>query len=88
MKTFNLDDPNEVEDFIIKYGAIKGRELAELLEFKDCAISIIKANYLADYAFNKWISIRYRKEGEISKALHHENICEWIYNKMPDDIKW
>ncbi len=87
MKTFNLDDPNEVEDFVNKYRTIRGRRLANMLEFKGFN-SVKRANFYSLYAWNKWTAMALRKEGKIALALGYEAICDRLYKQMPDDIKW
>jgi len=87
MKTFNLDCPNEVEDFIKEYSTIRGKRLANMLGYKGRG-SVIKANYLSSYAWNKWTAMGLRKRGEIRQAASYEAICDRIYNQMSDDIKW
>lgn len=42
----------------------------------------------ANYAINKAVAMKCRKDGEISKAKLYEDICDNIYNMLPDFAKW
>lgn len=84
---FNLDDENEVENFIAVYSTIKSKRLAFLLGIKgkDC---VKRANDLSGYAWNKHTAISCRKRGDIATALTYEAICERIYSDMHKSDKW
>lgn len=87
MKIFNLDCPNEVEEFWQTYQLVNGRRLANLLGWKGKE-STNNAYLYHGYAANKITAISCRKAGNIATALSYEGICERIYNRMPDNIKW
>lgn len=40
------------------------------------------------YARYKAYAMRARQEGAISNALHWEECCERIYNRIPERLKW
>ena len=43
---------------------------------------------LKNYAMNKLISMELRTIGKIERALMYEEICESIYNRLPENLKW
>ena len=43
---------------------------------------------LANYAANKATAMRCRLEGNIQTALKYEQICDRIYNELPEWAKW
>lgn len=79
----NLDDENEVEQFIESYGTNRGRLLANRLGFTGTGSTKL-ANALSNYAWNKHTAISCRKAGKIGEAIMYENICDSIYR---DDIQ-
>jgi len=83
----NLDDENEVEDFLATYGTLKGRALANRLEITGAGC-VRRANNLSGYAWNKHTAIACRKRGEIEDALRYEAICERIYGRMDRRDQW
>ena len=83
----NLDCPNEVEDFIAKYNTTKGAKLANMLGIKGKGRNKI-ANALSNYAWNKKTAMEQRKVGNISTAVSYGNICDRIYNDLPQEFKW
>ncbi len=86
-ETINLDCEIECAEFVAKYGTNKGIRLANLLGIKGKG-SKSAANALSNYAWNKTAAIDCRKRGAIGIAMTYENICDRIYSKMPDSIKW
>ena len=87
MELINLDDENEVAEFIAKYGTTKGRRLANMLGIKGPG-AVTQANWLSGYAWNKQTAINLRKRGQIETALIYEDICEGIYKKLAPEYKW
>ena len=83
----NLDDENEVAEFIEKYKTTKGRRLANLLGLrgKGC---VKVANNISCYAWNKFTAIGLRELGKIEKAQMYEGICDRIYKGLPSEVKW
>lgn len=43
---------------------------------------------LANYACNKSVAMKLRASGKISDAQIYENICESIYDKLPQHARW
>jgi hypothetical protein len=90
MKTiteWNLDDSNEVAEFIDLYGTMKGRALANKLGASG-KNAVKNANNLSAYAWNKKTSMLLRTAGNIGEAVKYEMICENIYGELPEDIRW
>ena len=86
-QVINLDDENEVSDFIHTYKTDKGRRLANRLKIAGKG-SAQKATDLSSYAWNKTTAISCRKKGDIETALKYERICDSIYGSMDKSIKW
>jgi len=61
----------------------------ELMEFweqnKDGSI---EQRALATYAKGKAEAMMLRESGEITAALRLESNCDWIYSKLPQNLKW
>ncbi len=43
---------------------------------------------LGGYAANKATAMSCRKRGDIQAALIYEKICDLIYDKLPDALRW
>ncbi len=43
---------------------------------------------LKTYAWNKATAMAYRERGAIKTALQYENLCERIYNDLPEYARW
>lgn len=76
----NLDDEQELEEFLETYEPQRGRQLANSLEFKGKS-SVEAANGLMNYAHNKRAAMLCRKTGNIQGALGYEQICDRIYKE-------
>jgi Ran GTPase-activating protein (RanGAP) involved in mRNA processing and transport len=77
----NLDDENEVENFINAHGTIKGRMLANRLGLKGVGSANL-ATALSNYAWNKKAAMAARiKPLAMQTAMDYENICDNIYSK-------
>lgn len=90
MKSFspiNLDCENTLGEFITTYKTTNGRRLANLLNLRGKG-STEKGYAISGYAWNKHTAILCRKEGKIIEAQMYEGICERIYSRMSEDIKW
>jgi hypothetical protein len=74
----NLDDPNELEEFIEKYKNSSGQIIANQLKLKGKGSALL-AKALSNYAWNKKTAIYCRVKGKINRALKYEKICDNIY---------
>jgi len=45
-------------------------------------------NHLKHYACNKAVAMELRADGKIDRALVYEQICDRIYEGLPDYAKW
>ena len=41
-----------------------------------------------NYAWNKYVAMRCRLQGDINAALMYESIADRIYSKLPDFARW
>lgn len=48
----------------------------------------VLAGRLAAYAANKAAEMRCREAGKMGGAESYNNICDNIYNRLPQDLKW
>ena len=87
MKQFNLDDENEVNDFIETYGTAKGIRLANALGITGKGAKE-RANALSAYAWNKHTAMSLRLKGAINGALAYEGICDRIWSRMDPRDQW
>lgn len=83
----NLDDPEEVQNFIDEFGALKGHALARRLGFTGTGC-VERANALSAYAWNKHTAIAQRKIGNIAAALRYEAICNTVYATLHINDRW
>ncbi len=76
----NLDDEEEMLAFLHDFEPLRGRALANRLKFsgKGC---VRAANALMNYAHNKRVAVKERREGRITTALNYEGICDRIYRE-------
>lgn len=49
-------------------------------------VAVVKA--LGHYAANKAVAMRLRAEGQVVSALQYEDICDRIYDRLPEWAKW
>lgn len=85
----NLDcmETNELWEFW-KINRRPGRIQSAAL-FPDKPKGYVSAtNDLSCYASNKATAQKLRLEGNISTAIMYENICDSIYNRLPEWAKW
>lgn len=76
----NLDDETEARAFIDTHGTLRGRALANRLQFTGTG-SAAAASALSGYAWNKATAIDCRLRGDIQAALCYETICDRIYSE-------
>jgi hypothetical protein len=76
----NLDDKQEVSDFLSKFERFSGKCIAKELGLRGKGSELL-ANSLLCYAINKMKAIKNREKGEIKEAVMYENICDSIYSK-------
>ncbi len=76
----NLDDQQELEQFLKLAEPARGRLLANMLRFKG-RFAVRAANGLMNYAQNKRAANLLRSYGEIAKAKAYEDICDTIYRE-------
>jgi len=43
---------------------------------------------LVNYAWNRSTAMRCRIRGDIQTALHYEDICDRIYQDLPECVRW
>lgn len=46
------------------------------------------AQQLANYALHKTSAIQFRLDGKIVLAQNYETVCEQLYQKLPEDLRW
>lgn len=80
----NIDILRAFAQAIDNHTRIEGRLL-----FPDMPVNYISATkQLKNYAWNKLTAMILRKEGYIERAKVYEDICEKVYNRLPEFAKW
>lgn len=83
----NLDDATECAEFIAGYGHLKGARLARSLGLSGPG-SIKAASDLLNYAKMKQRASTERLDGRVSSALDYERMCDAIYVRLPENLRW
>jgi hypothetical protein len=85
----NLDcmDVEELQGFTAKYWNSSKVLAEELIGDRRRGFKSI-ADQLVMYARHKTHAIKHRTEGEIGSATVFESICDRIYAKLPEDLRW
>ena len=81
----NLDDKEEVTDFLAKYERHTGKSIALSLGIRGKG-SVLLADSLLCYAINKVKAIEHREKGFISSAVAYEYDCDSIYNRYINPV--
>ncbi len=84
---YNLDDENEVLDFLSLFGNSSARKIAHSLGYKGKG-SMKAAQSLLNYAWNKKTAITERRRGNTNTAMKYESICDSIYKELPEELRW
>lgn len=85
----NLDaiPEDDLREFAKSMHYLKRQEAA--LIFPGKPKGYVKASHmLENYAWNKLTAMILRKEGEINRAIEYENICQRIYDRLPEFARW
>lgn len=68
---------------------IDAMEPNELLQFIEANKNgSAKEKVLAHYAKNLYDAMKYRQIGQIQSALRLEQANDWLYRKLPKNLKW
>lgn len=88
-KVPNLDamPAGELMDFWKKFQRPTRKDAEELVGDRRKGYTTI-AGKLAGYASNKATAIRCRLKGQIDAATSYEAICDRIYERIPEDLRW
>ena len=81
-------EPGDLLGFWVKYQRNgKRADCAELLGGRFPGYTVV-AGDLGAYAANKATAIRCRLEGHVDRAMVYEDICDRIYQGLPDRARW
>jgi hypothetical protein len=91
---YDMDTPNldcmsyeELRSFAVAVGSAPVKTAREL--FPDRQRGYVRAALkLKGYAWNKLTAIACRQRGDIEAAMVYENICDRIYDDLPEFAKW
>ncbi len=85
----NLDgmDQSELYMFIAATRGSQPRRAARRL-FRDKLSSVLVTRWLNQYGQMKFVAMACRERGEVETALQYENICERLYNDLPEYARW
>lgn len=84
---FDAMTPQDLLTFYEKYKS-RNRALAELLVGDTRAGYLALCQGLANYASNKAAAMGCRKRGDIIGARIYEKVCDDIYDRLPEDLRW
>jgi len=79
VQDWNLDDEAECREFIAAtpaFGSVDIRRMG------------FRKRLLRKYALHKLMGMKFREEGGIPEAQMFEAVCDRLYSKMPEDIRW
>lgn len=85
----NLDGMSEKElgEFWYKYRS-GGRNLSKELIGDTRPRFTSMARDLANYAINKSAAVQCRARGDVVAAMGYELVCDRIYKRLPEDLRW
>ncbi len=84
---FDAMTDKELMSFWSKYHRPRRKDAAELIGDTRPLYTNI-ASSLASYACNKAVAMGCRLRGEIESAQTYEKCCDFIYDELPEDLKW
>lgn len=86
----NLDamTADQLRGFIHMYMNPRPDEAVKLTGQAEPETAMEIAKLLAVYANNKAHAVESRIKGDMGEALRHEEECDKIYERLPDELKW
>jgi hypothetical protein len=86
----NLDatTADQLKSFVAMYRNPRPQEAVQLTGISEPEMAMEAAKLLAVYATNKYHAMESRLKGDIGNALRHEEECDKIYDRLPDNLKW
>lgn len=84
---FDAMTAEDLFNFALKFRKPSRKAAAELIgDTRDGYTKI--ARELARYAEAKCVAMKARAKGAIGNALSHEELCDRIYDSLPEDLRW
>lgn len=85
----NLDDMTheDITHFALVYQRPSRKDAQRLIGDRRKGFTTLCGS-LSGYAWNKATAMTCRMKGDIQAALVYEQICESIYNRLPEDLRW
>lgn len=86
----NLDamTSDQLKSFALMYRNPRPEEAVHMTGMAEPESAMEAAKLLAVYATNKKIAMENRAAGNIGVAIQHEDECDKIYDRLPENIKW
>jgi hypothetical protein len=86
----NMDSmtQDQLLGFVAMYKNPRPEESMNLTGIKNPEDAMDVARLLSFYASNKKKAMEDRLKGDMNSALAHEEECERIYERLPDEVKW
>lgn len=78
---------SDLRAFVAEYTNITRAQAAALVGDKREGFTKI-ARFVRAYAENKAVAMECRLRGDIDGATVYERICDMIYMKLPEDLRW
>ena len=85
----NLDAMPEADlwAFWKRYARPSRKDAEELIGDRRNGFTVLSGR-LAGYASNKATAMSCRVRGDIAAAMTYEGICDGIYERIPEDLRW
>lgn len=86
----NLDamTPDQLKSFAVMYRNPRADEAMHMTGMAEPEAAMEAAKLLAAYAINKQIAMENRAAGKIGVAIQHEDECDKIYERLPENLRW
>jgi hypothetical protein len=86
----NLDamTADQLKSFVLMYRNPRPDESVHLTGISEPEMAMEATKLLAVYATNKMHAMEERIKGNMGEALRHEEECDKIYERLPDDLRW
>ncbi len=84
---FDAMTANKLMSFWSRYNRPNRKDAAELIGDKRPGYTTL-CGTLAAYASNKAAAMQCRERGDILAAEVYELICDRIFEKVPEDLRW
>lgn len=79
---------DQLGGFVAMYRNPRPDEAVKLTGIAEPEMAMDVARLLAAYATNKQKSMESRASGDMGSAIRHEDDCDKLYERLPEDLRW